>query len=161
MDLATLLIGIGALAVMIVPIFLIQFSNKRKKTKKLNSLKDKAKSLGVVINRQESWNEQLIGIDTMNCKLVVFNNIEDISSSNIFDLKDFKNCSLNIERRGGKSKKEQSSVIERINLILQPTNLSTPECKINFYDSTINMSIHNEMEVAEKWEKIICEVIAK
>ena len=41
------------------------------------------------------------------------------------------------------------------------TNLNTPECKINFYDSAINMSIHNEMEVAEKWEKIICEVIAK
>lgn len=161
MDLATLLIGIGALAVMIVPIFLIQFSNKRKKTKKLNSLKDKAKSLGVAINRQESWNEQFIGIDTMNCKLVVFNNIEDISSSKYFDLKDFKSCSLNIERRGGKSKKEEGSIIERINLILQSTSLNNPDSKINFYDSAINMSIHNELELAEKWEKIICEVIAK
>lgn len=156
-----MLIGIGALAVMIVPIFLIQFSNNRKKTKKLNSLKDKAKTLGVDINSQESWNEQFIGIDTMNGKLVVFNNIEDISSSRFIDLKDFKNCSLNIERRREKSKKEESSIIERINLILQPTNLNTSESKINFYDSSINMSIHNELELAEKWKKIISKVIAK
>jgi len=161
MDLATLLIGIGAVAIMVMPIFLIQFFNKRKEKNKLNGLKNKAQTLGVDITRQESWNEQFIGLDTVNCKLVIFNNIEDISSSKIHDLTSFKNCSLNIERRGGKSKKEHSSVIERINLILQPTNLNTPECKINFYDSAINMSIHNEMEVAEKWEKLICEVINK
>jgi hypothetical protein len=161
MDLATLLIGIGVVALMVVPLFLIEYSSKRKVTQKMKGLKKTAQTLGVDLTRIESWDDQLIGIDPLQRKLIVFSNIEDISSAKIYNLKEYQKCSLSLDRRGGKSRKDPSSVIERVNLVLHPIGLRSPDCKINFYDSAFNMSIHNEMEVAQRWEKIIGEVISQ
>ena len=156
-----MLIGIGVVALMVVPLFLIEYSSKRKVTNKSKGLKKTAQTLGVELSRIESWDDQLIGIDPTHGKMIVYSNIEDISSAKIFNLKEFQSYSLCIERRGGKSRKDQSAVIERVNLVLHPIGLRSPDCKINFYDSAFNMSIHNEMEVAQRWEKIIDEVIKK
>lgn len=161
MDLVTLLIGIGTLAVMVLPILLFQYSNKRKAAKKLKDLINQAKSSGINISKHDILNEQLIGIDTIVKKLILFNITDDACSFKIFDLKDFQSCILNVERRGGKSNNSQNSIIEKIYLVLKPFNHNSSDSKIGFYDNSVNMSIYNELELAEKWEKLICETIAK
>lgn len=155
MDFGTLLIGIGALAVMIVPIILIQISNKRKATQKLEGLLDHARLSGINVTSYDIWNEKLIGLDGNSKKLILFTSINDQSTLKVFNLSEYQSCSVKVDRKGSKSKDNPNLPIERISLNLKTNNPNGVDESVSFYDATLNMTVNNELALAEKWEKVV------
>ncbi|HNV82366.1 MAG: hypothetical protein WBI34_04210 [Tenuifilaceae bacterium] len=161
MDFGTLLIGIGALAVMIVPIILIQISNKRKATQKLEGLLDHARLSGINVTSYDIWNEKLIGLDGNSKKLILFTSINDQSTLKVFNLSEYQSCSVKVDRKGSKSKDNPNLPIERISLCLKTNNPNGVDESVSFYDATLNMTVNNELALAEKWEKVVKKNLTK
>jgi len=161
MDFGTLLIGIGALAVMIVPIILIQISNKRKATQKLEGLLDHARLSGINVTSHDIWNEKLIGLDGNSKKLILFTSINDQSTLKVFNLSEYQSCSVKVDRKGSKSKDNPNLPIERISLCLKTNNPNGVDESVSFYDATLNMTVNNELALAEKWEKVVKKNLTK
>ncbi|HNS30957.1 MAG TPA: hypothetical protein PKL52_10550 [Tenuifilaceae bacterium] len=155
MDFGTLLIGIGAVAVMIVPIILIQISNKRKATKKLEGLLNHARLSGINVTSYDIWNEKLIGLDGNSKKLILFSSINDQSTLKVYNLSEYQSCSVKVDRKGSKSKDNPNLPIERISLNLKTNNPNGVDESVSFYDATLNMTVNNELALAEKWEKVV------
>jgi hypothetical protein len=156
MDITTLLIGFGSIAIFIVPIFAIQWINKRNTVKKVDEIKLQAQSSGINISKYEVWNDQFIGIDSISKKVYFQKNIVELSTGKIIDLADFEECKLSAES-SSKSKSNSNSTAEKVNLCLKCKNPKLLDLKVCFYDNNVNMTMRNEMEVAKKWEKIISE----
>ena len=161
MDFGTLLIGIGALAVMIVPIILIQISNKRKATQKLEGLLDHARLSGINVTSYDIWNEKLIGLDGNSKKLILFTSINDQSTLKVFNLSEYQSCSVKVDRKGSNSKDNPNLPIERISLCLKTNNPNGVDESVSFYDATLNMTVNNELALAEKWEKVVKKNLTK
>ena len=161
MDFGTLLIGIGALAVMIVPIILIQISNKRKATQKLEGLLDHARLSGINVTSYDIWNEKLIGLDGNSKKLILFSSINDQSTLKVYNLSEYQSCSVKVDRKGSKSKDNPNLPIERISLNLKTNNPNGVDESVSFYDATLNMTVNNELALAEKWEKVVKKNLTK
>ena len=152
MDIASLLIGIGLLAVFLVPVFLIQGANKRKAARKLADLKKQSQNYGINISKYEIWNDQFIGVDTSRRKVFLQRDIQNNSSGLVIGLDDFKSCKLTTEVKGGKNNSHDSQGIERIYLVLISRTQKSSDIKINFFDNDVNMAIRDELEIAKRWE---------
>jgi len=152
MDIASLLIGIGLLAVFLVPVFLIQGANKRKAARKLADLKKQAQKYGINISKYEIWNEQFIGVDTSRRKVFLQRDINNNSSGLVIGLDDFVSCKLTTEVKGRKNYSHDSPRIERIYLVLTSGARAPLDIKINFFDNDVNMAIRDELEIAKRWE---------
>ena len=161
MDLSILLIGIGSVAVFIVPIYFLQRGNTREEVNKQKSFKKLAEQNGVTVSKFDLWNENGIGLDQNKKKLFVTNTLNEKAVSSTIDLTDFALCKLVNDSRTVKTKHNKTTVVERITLNLKPANSTQTETAIVFYDKNGNTSLNNEFMLAESWEKLLNGILSR
>jgi hypothetical protein len=159
MDLTILLIGIGAVAAFIVPIFFLQSANRRKDRNKQKNFIKLAQQNGIAISKIDLWNENAVGIDQNKKKLFVTNTLNEKTVNTTIDLSDYVSCKLVNDSRTVKTKHNKTTITERILLVLKPAISTNAEMSIVFFDKNENINLNNEFQLAESWEKLLNEIL--
>jgi hypothetical protein len=159
MDFETLIIGLLAMAVFIVPIYLIQIKQKGNSGKMLAGFRAMAAQQQLHFTRLDSWNDNYaIALDEVQQKLMYMNGLEANTPYLIIDfLKEVKKCTLINEHRDINGNR----VIDRIALHLTLHSGKQREQELVFYDREQSMILSGELPLAEKWCLLISETVAK
>lgn len=157
MNITILLIGLGSVAAFIAPFFLFHYATKDKSLKVRKDLKKVAQENGLNITECDIWDDKFIGIAPAKNMIFMFQDINNKSNFLTINLNNFKACKLQVDSRNEK----HIRVVEGIYLLLKSKNMNESDKKINFYNSNTDMSIHDEMEIAKKWENNIASAILR
>ncbi|OFX90126.1 MAG: hypothetical protein A2W99_17550 [Bacteroidetes bacterium GWF2_33_16] len=149
METYSILIGIGCIALIIAPIFLINLLRKRKKQKLYFKFQAQAKQNNGKINEFEYWNSYAIGIDLQRGTVYYSSMLNKKEEIEKIDVSQIKNCKINNLRN--LETDTESLVLEFTFANNIPLNK-----KIEFYNSEYDgIAMHYEFKLAEKWLKTI------
>lgn len=161
MNISMLIIGIGALAFFIVPVILIHRAQKNKSKNFIINFKKKAAKQNINIDECEAWSLiYCIGIDTNSGKLFYLKKEDDGDNTEEINLKDVEKCRLANVNRTIKTHNGKSTFIERVSLAFTFKNSTQPEKNIEFFNTNDNISLTNEVPLAESWESKINKYLA-
>ena len=147
MNFEILLIGI-------LPLYL--FGRSRSKHKKLliKTLQQLANSIDCKINISDLWNDFIIGLDTEKRVLFFYQKNKDNESSQtirINEIQKVRTSSFSIKNEEG-----DKNYIDQSGIIISFHSSVTKEVFLEFYNSKYgNFTIGPELQIAEKWVKII------
>jgi len=148
MEISSILIGLGCLALIISPIFLLNLSRKRKGQKILSKIQSQATKNNGKITVYEYWNNYAIGIDSNAGRVYYFSTLDKNKEFQEVDLLQVQACKISNIRN---SETDNESLVLEFSFLNKTINR-----KIEFYNSEHDgLTMHNEFQVAEKWLKTI------
>ena len=152
MDLISVIIGIISLAFFIVPVVYLQMVKKNEKKKFLDNFLLLAQQQQLNISEHDFWNHSYaIGLDDTNKKLFFLKTAGGTEQKISINIKEIEKCVLvNKSRIVDKSK-----VIDRLELVVTLRNVRQSEKTLEFYDREESMSVNEEVQLIEKWNKLI------
>lgn len=159
MDLTTLLIGVAALAIFIVPVLMIQVANRRRDKRRIKAFKQLAAQNGLTLTKYDTWGESCIGVDEEKKKVYFSTGSNGQASSTLVNLSDVQTCSVSSDGKSLKTKEYNSALTERVSLDFWNGNGKQPEKSFLFFDKSIDSTLTDELLLAQKWEKIISDII--
>lgn len=161
MDSGSTLIGIIALALFIVPLFIVYLNSKKTQNKMLQALKDQAQQYNCKISQHEFCGDFVMGID-MKENFVFFakQNKEDVAFQFI-DLSTVQLCQITKKTRTVKTRSENVTVTERVELKFTPDKPDQNETIFELYNDDVRMQLSGELQCADKWSNLINENLNK
>ena len=158
MDLESALIILIMLLIISIPITIIDFKNKVKQRKLLQSLVDMATKSHSKLSAHDQLEHIVIGIDSTAHKLFFMRHIEGMESENEIDLTEVKKCRYIITNRSVTNNKSSQTIIEKLELAFTFNDPKKPELFLEFYNSNYDsLSLRGEPELAFKWSDLINE----
>jgi len=156
MDLSTIIIGIVALALFVVPIMYIQRVQKRKAEKQLHEFITQGEAQQLKLTKHEFWDDCYgIGLDERQQKLFYVRKFKDREQQKVVSLADMKKCSVsNLSRESNGTK-----VIDQIELRFTPRDAKAQDVCLEFYSREVNLMLAEELQTANKWSAIANEGI--
>lgn len=137
MDSGTLVIGAIMIAICILPFILINNSIKKQKKQLLQALLALSDQKNCKMTQYELGSNLAIGIDENADLLFFFKRLKDKEISQHVNLKD------------------------KLELCISPKTKSRPDIFLEFYNSEENLQLNGELQLIEKWAKIINDQIKK
>ncbi|MDR2835081.1 MAG: hypothetical protein LBV69_02600 [Bacteroidales bacterium] len=153
MEISSIVLGIVITLGVIVLVWLLASSGKRKSKKNFISLCEKLKEKSVHITEYEQINNFFIGIDVENKILVYLKDNFGDTTPELFELKNVLSCNNDIP-------KDRNNVDEDLHIILIPKN-SSAKIKLECYYANLGLSSKKEIIFLEKWTEKINSVINK
>lgn len=144
MDTTSLIIGLGFLAICVLPFIYIRMVTRKKEQQFQNHFLLKAKDLGIQLSEYETWSlRYAIGIDAERTKLLYFKaeNEEYIS----IDLNSITTATI---IRTDKKTMENDTVIDSLILSIPCKGMNY---NLEFYNSQISYGLNDELKLIEKW----------
>lgn len=157
MNLQITIMGIIGVVLCAMPFIITNRNRKKKEKQMLKTLKDLAKQKGYEITEFEVCGDYVIGIDLT--KNVIFFQLKSKEEVNIqfVDLSTIKKCHVsNISRTSSNDK-----IIERLELILTPTEKNKPEIIFEFYNVELSYQLSGEFQSIEKWNELVQKQLNK
>jgi len=155
MDTSSLLIGLGVTQLFNIPIYLYTRNKKKKENMALEQFVATGLKYGIEITELDSWQNSIIGIDSLKKKILFLRTVNDYEDETLVDLNQVKKCELiKVER----NLEDGNSTVARINLVFHLGN-NKPDYSLEFYNSENTMMIVSELQMAEKWCNIAIELI--
>ena len=154
MDSVSLTIGLVLLAMSILPIYLFNLSRKRKQKKTMELLSNMAGAHNCRISAYDILGDLIIGWDESKKFVFYFRKANDVTSELYVDLATVKGCKVINTTRTIKHKDGNEKVTERVELGFSPANGGN-EVKWEFFNEEINTQLNGELQLAEKWSKMI------
>jgi len=162
MDLGTIIITLVFITIVTVPFLLTGYSKKRKKNNLFRRLTEMAEGEDCVITQHEFCGNFVIGLDGMAGRLFFFKKVEKPEISISVNLREFKSCRLVNSNRTVGEKKSSYSVIDKLELCFYPHDKSKPDISVELYnDEYDSLTLTGELQLAEKWEKLLNERMKK
>jgi hypothetical protein len=161
MDIATiLLIGTTVLIICVLP-FLITHNKKKKKEKEIKEVISRlAAKSNSKVDEYDWWNKTIIGIDNLNRKLLFIKKIEDKELQYAIDLSDIHMGRVINSHRSVIN--GNYNVIQKLQLGLISKNKDKPETLLEFYNADYDsLTIREELQLVEKWSKIVNSIVGK
>jgi hypothetical protein len=157
-NLGNTLIGIVSVLICIGPFLGIYLVKVRKQNKILRSLQDSMLHLNVTIGEHEFCGDFLLGMDK-NKKYILFykNVLNSDAVVKIVDLSTIFSCKVLNEMKTVKTARESMEFIEHIELSF--ISRDKKETKLELFNEERNTQLSGELQCAEKWEKLITELI--
>ena len=161
MDLGTTITAVGLLLIVIIP-FIIMSVNNNKKVKNIQQeLFDIAEQNNSKITRHNSWDNFLIGIDDTTSKLFFIRKINNNQTAKEVDLAEIQKCQVLNNSRTVSNKEGKVKVTDQVVLLLTYYDKSKKEIALEFYNVDHDgFMLKGEVQLAEKWSKIINEAIS-
>lgn len=152
MDSSTILLGILAVALFIVPVYYIQHRQKTQVYKAKQPFLAAAQQQGVSLGQHDFWNEQYgIGLDTTNSRLFYWSSDAHAPQQVVIDLGTVKHIALeNMHREVSGNR-----IIDSIGLRLSLSGAKAQSLYLPFYDKEGNMMLNGELQLAEKWQVLL------
>ncbi|WP_017730776.1 PH domain-containing protein [Nafulsella turpanensis] len=152
MDLGSVIIALVLLALCIVPFIYYSGVQKKKKKNFSKELINLAEQQNVKFSQYEVWSHYYgIGIDTSTNRLFYFKKREDKEQKAFIDLSEVEKCRVNNVNRMVNDNK----IIDRLELVFKFRDSKMPEKALEFYNKEESMSLHEELQLSEKWANII------
>jgi hypothetical protein len=159
MNLEITIIGIILSAICIVPLVIMHYNRTKKENKRLQYLNDIAIQHNCKISKHEFCGDFVIGIDESRNFVFFFKNKNEDIISQFVDLSDIKTCKVIKNTKTIKTENENVIIIERLELSFLPTNKNKLETRFEFYDNEINNQLSGELQLIDKWEEQINNLI--
>ena len=161
MDSGTLIVGAIMIVICILPFILINNSIKKQKKQLLQSLSGLATQQNCKITQHELGSNLAIGMDENADFLFFFRRVKDKEIVQHIDLKDIQNCKVLNTSRTVRNSKENYQVTDKLELCVTPKAKSRPDILLEFYNSDENSQLDGELQLIEKWTKIINDKVKK
>lgn len=161
MDSGTIIIGAIVIAICILPFILIGNSIKKRKKKLLYSLFGLAAQKNSKITQYDLGLDLAIGLDENAGSLFFFRRIKDKEIVEHIDVKAIQNCKVLNTGRTIRNSKENYQVTEKLELCITPKAKNRPDIFLEFYNSDENSQLDGELQLIEKWARIINDKVKK
>lgn len=159
MDFSVLLIGIITISALVLPFVFSYRSDARKAKKNYILFSQLAAEKSLAITQVDVLTNGIIGIDNDKNKLG-FAPL-DLSFFKIIELEKVDKCRLRNNSRTVGTKANAYTVTESIELEFNFINKKEQVYSINFYDASKNFQLRGELQLAEKWQKIISRQLSE
>lgn len=149
----SIIIGLTLFLAIALLVFLHNQKHKKHKNALLSTLNEYAQTQGCKITEYEVLNQNVIGIDSDNKKLLFLNREKNIEKT--LDLSTVRKCNMNEISRNAGSGRNIQKVIEKVELSFIPKD-SKGTLSIEVYNLE-NGDLHpsGEIQFATKWAEII------
>lgn len=155
MDLGTSIIGAILVAICVLPFLLLGRSRRKREKRMMQSLMKIAEKENCIISEQDSCREFIIGIDRTN-HFLFFNKFSNGKETSRFaNLEEIQSCKLVNKSRAIDKKESNVLVIDKLELSFRPLDKNSEEFSWEFYSSDENSHLDDELQLLEKWVKII------
>lgn len=152
MDSVTIILGVLATAVFLVPIFYIQRKQKGQANKAKQAFLEAANEQGLQIGRHDFWNEQYgIGLDEAKSRLFYWHNNGYDPQEVVVDLGSVKRCVVDNVHHDVNGNRIIDSIVLRVAM----HGPKATELYLPFYSKEGNMMLSGELQLAEKWSGIV------
>ncbi|MDO6391300.1 hypothetical protein Q4E40_14260 [Pontibacter sp. BT731] len=152
MEISTIVMGILALALFVIPIYFIQNKQKAKLNKAKQPFIEAAHRHGLHLGRHDVWNGQYgIGLDEANNRLFYWHNEKPNPQETIIDLGSVKQCVVDNVHRDVNGNR----IIDAIGLRIALHGAKAASVYLPFYITEDIMMLKGELQLAEKWNSII------
>ncbi len=158
MNTSSFITGIILLLLFIIPVIFLSRKNTNKNKMLLTYFKDLSIQQGLDISQSEVWdNHYAIGIDAEADKLFYLKKTTDNDEKITLRFNDIQKCSVNNSVRTIKEGKNTTNITDCIELKFKSIHTNGSEKTIEFYHAhgNENTILSNQLQLAEKWAKII------
>lgn len=162
MDLGIIITGVILTLVFVLPIMLIAKSSKSGDNQSLKVLNDLAAVNNCKISQFETSKHKIIGMDEDNLKVFFIRKNPDGIKEKVINLAEIKKCQVISSNKMIKHKEGSYKVIDRVELAFTYNDINRKNSILDCYNANYdNFIINGEFQLAEKWEKIINNILNK
>lgn len=156
MDTASTLIGLGLLAIFVLPILFLIWQQNTKEKNRLKSLKEISLKNNLLTDMVEISSTLFLGLDSKSKKLLVVEPTKNMQHQ-VLDLSEIKNTKVSTLQLTGNGNR-----IRRVSLDLSGKSQHQKFTEIIFYneDDNENTDANSRLLIANKWNRIITEKIS-
>lgn len=159
MDLKMIAVNIAVVSLVFIPYFLLIVIGQREYRKINKRFQQEVKKLNLKIDQKDRWNQNAIGIDSSQQKLVLVQRRQEEFFVQVVDLSSVKKCEIAQEIKQVQINEENQSVLEKIDLELL-TSFGEGKITVNLFSSEYTFDQEFELKHAEKWKAIIDSVLS-
>ncbi len=155
MDNGSILLGIAVLASICLP-FAFMIRGQRKRTKKLlNTLDELANKEQSKIGLHEVCGDMAIGFNEEQDKIFFIKNINENPVESVVDLKKVQQCKFVNTPKAIHGDHGNFNVIDKLLIRFSNKTKESADASFLIYDSEESLQLSGELQLAEKWEKLI------
>ncbi|NUO02039.1 MAG: hypothetical protein HUU01_15650 [Saprospiraceae bacterium] len=159
MELSSAIIGGVCLILFILPIYLLNKSGVQKEKRRLNAMLALGEKYGLKLTTTDGWNGYTIGLDEHAGKLIYVKSTDEDQREILIDLNDIRQCNIVNTPREIKSKSGTQRIVDRLELQFLYKKPETAPVLMEFYDGRKQFQLSGELQMVEKWAKIIRQTI--
>jgi hypothetical protein len=161
MDIINVAVGGVIIASCVLPFVVMGQKGKKNEKKMLQSLRSIAAQNNAQITNYDFAGKFIIGLDEHSNNLFYLKKNQEKEWIQQVYLKDIKTCKVVNLSRTIKANKSTERVIERLELNFIPILQEDKNVVLEFYNEEESMQLTGELQLVEKWEKLINEQIKK
>lgn len=161
-DIASLIIGIIALATFCLPIAWYQISEKMKVKKLNNELTQYAQKENITLTNKEVWgNGYALGIDQENRKLLYIKKGENNDQKRMIDLSEVEECKVSNGTKTVQNAGGSKSFVSSIRLLFRYQNPKKGSASLEIFDGENGKTLTSEIAIANKLARAIRPMLYK
>ncbi len=150
----TSLIGLILVAVIVIPVILLNHNKNKKNAAIKKKLADMSRN--AIISNQEFWNGYLIAIDEIDKKCFYVHQEDSCCKAETIDLTKYSSCRVVSSSMLGTS----STSIDLVELVFTPKDKESENKSLVFFNAeTDGFCLNGELQSAERWRKICSNLI--
>lgn len=161
MDTRTLIIASALIIVCFSPFILLAIGRKIKEKKLLLPIQTMAKNNNCLLTKFDIWDYSAIGLDETCKKLFFYRNIKNTVKSREVKLSEIEKCRIINSGRPVNKKESYIHNISKLELEFVPFVKEQTPFFLEFFNSEVNMQLVDELQLIEKWLKIINDIVKK
>lgn len=159
MDSGTIIIGVIALAICILPFIALSRSRKKTEQQRLSALQNFAARQNCQLSEYEFCGNLSIGLDMVNKCVFALRKTEGGEISQYINLHGVQQCKAIQTSRNLNSKEGEYKVIDRIDLSFVPVAKNEPDTLLEIFNAQENLQMVGELQLADRWEKRISNLL--
>lgn len=160
METGTTIIGVVLIALCILPFIITGYISKKRKNKMLKSLRKYAEKYHCNISKYDIEGQLIIGADETNkCIFFCKKNIDKQTENKYVDLKDILNCMILSNNNPLKFREGNFGSVDKLELCFIAADRNKSDVKFEFFNSETDIRLTTEMQMAEKWMKLVNEML--
>jgi hypothetical protein len=161
MGTGTIIIGIVIVFICIAPFVWISYSRIRREKQQLNILNSFAEQHQCRVTTYEFGRGFSIGVDENSKCVFYMQKNGDRETLKHIPLREMTGCRVLNTSKNIKHSDGVYNIIEKLELAFSPADRNQPEILLAFYDAEQKMQLAGELQMIEKWSRIINGLMKK
>lgn len=154
MNIELMLVSAILVVLIFIPFVLLPLLRNSDRKKLEKKFREEEKNYNINTQLKENWNQNYIGLDLTEKKLLFIQKSEEEFVVELIDLKLVNSCTSNIEELTIQKEGKTESLLRRVNLEFSFRNSGLKK-SINLFDYDLHFTQDLEVKHAEKWAELI------
>ncbi|UBM58672.1 hypothetical protein LAG90_17875 [Marinilongibacter aquaticus] len=161
MNLGTIIFGLVATAFCVLPFVLMSRNRKKKETELVDGLMTLAVSLGSTVAEYDCGIDFAIGVSEERDYLFFWKKKGQVADGQLVRLSTVADCTVRSQRHTVQNQNITSAVIDRLELVFEYKDKKVAPERLVFFDHHERLQLTGELQLVEKWEKIVSSYLTK